>query len=75
MLHTAMQLMYSGPVLTLAGLSVGVQAVAGAAAAGPGLVAAAQQADVEASSRLPVRSRFTRMAPDCGQIKKKNKKK
>lgn len=75
MLHTAMHLMHSGLVLTLARLSVSVQAVAGAAAAGPGLVAAAQQADVGASSGLPVRSCFTRMAPDCGQIDKKKIKK
>lgn len=69
-----MHLMHSGLLLTLAGLSVSVQAVAGPAAAGPGLVAAAQEADVGASSRLPVRSCFTRMAPDCGQIKNKDKK-
>ena len=39
--------------LTLAGLAVAAEAEPGAAAAGSGLVAVAQQADVGATSSLP----------------------
>ena len=51
-------------ILTFAGLSVGSQAVARATAAGSGLVAATQQADVGTSPGLPISVRLTRVAPD-----------
>lgn len=41
------------PTLTLAGFAVAAEAEAGAAAAGPGFVAVAQQADIGATSSLP----------------------
>lgn len=40
-------------LLTLAGLPIAAQAEPGAAAAGSGLVAVAEQADVRAAARLP----------------------
>lgn len=54
--------------LTFTGLSIGAQAVASAAAAGFGLVAAAQQADMGTSTRFPICIHLARMTPDCRQI-------
>lgn len=60
------------PTLTFTGLSVGVQAVASTTAAGSGLVAATQEAHVGASSWLSIRNGLTRVAPDCGQMRKRD---
>lgn len=51
--------------LTLAGFAVAAQAETGATAAGPGLVAVAQQAQVRAASGLPVLIRGACVTPHC----------
>lgn len=53
--------------LTFAGLPITAQAKAGAAAAGPGLVAVGQQADVRAAAWLPILVVLTGVAPHWGQ--------
>lgn len=53
--------------LTLARLPVAAQAEAGAAAAGPRLVAVGQQADVGAAARLPVLIVLAGVAPHWGR--------
>lgn len=57
-------------VLTFTWLSISVQAVASTTAAGSGLVAATQEADMGTSSRLSIWNCFTRVTPDCGQMRK-----
>lgn len=49
-------------ILTLAGLAIAAKAESGAAAAGTGLVAVAQQTDVRATSSLPKLIQGTCMA-------------
>lgn len=45
---------YGKQALTFAGLSIGAQAVASAAVAGPGLVAATQETNMGASTKLSI---------------------
>lgn len=49
-------------ILTLAGLAIATQAEPGAAAAGSGLVAVAQQTDIRTTSCLPELIQGTRVA-------------
>lgn len=58
--------------LTLARLPVTAQAEAGAAAAGPRLVAVGQQADVGAAARLPVLIVLAGVAPHWGRVESRS---
>ena len=49
-------------LLTFAGLAIAAQAEPGATAAGSGLVAVPQQADIRAASSLPILVHLTGMA-------------